>query len=103
MTPPLFTVILNIRPDIEFSYYKLKLSRKEKRAIEEFEKRTGGEGGKTEGVRTLKNWLNLKRETDKNNQVSFILYQTVVVAGRKAAEKKQGEAKRAKGVGTRTS
>lgn len=46
--------------------------RKERRAIEEFEKRSGGgEGGRSRGgVGTLKSWINLKIETDKNNQAA---------------------------------
>ena len=83
-------------------YFTLKLFRKEKRAIEEFEKRTGGEGGKAKGVGTLTSWINLKRETEKNNQVSFVLFQTLVDAGRKTADKlykRIGRGRESKGSG----
>ncbi|XP_023337365.1 uncharacterized protein LOC111708278 [Eurytemora carolleeae] len=43
--------------------------RKERRAIEDFEKKTGGEG-KSRGMGVLTSWMNLKRETDKNHQAA---------------------------------
>jgi len=41
--------------------------RREKRAIEDFERRSRTSGG----VGTLRGWLTLKRETDKNRQAAF--------------------------------
>jgi len=80
--------ILESEKEVEWAAREVEyIIRKEKRAIEEFEKRTGGEGGKTEGVRTLKNWLNLKRETDKNNQAAKEDMRKAAVA-MKAAEDK---------------
>ena len=45
----------------------LFLFRREKRAIEEFERKNR----RTGGVGTLRGWLTLKRETDKNREAAF--------------------------------
>ena len=42
-------------------------SRREKQAIEEFERKNRSNGG----VGTLKGWLTLKRESDKNRQAAL--------------------------------
>jgi hypothetical protein len=52
------------------------LCRKEKRAIEEFERKSGGEG-RARGVGTLKSWINLKIETDKNHQVYKAMFSNI--------------------------
>ncbi len=56
----------------------LPLCRKEKRAIEEFERKSGGEG-RGRGVGTLKSWINLKIETDKNHQVYKTMFSNIIL------------------------
>jgi len=54
--------------EVEFAAREMEhIIRRERRAIEAFEKRSSGSGG----VGTIRGWFNLKRETDKNHQAAI--------------------------------
>jgi len=61
-------MIAESEKEVEYAAREVEyLIRREKRAIEEFEKRNSSKGG----VGTIRGWLNLKRETDKNHQAAI--------------------------------
>jgi len=61
-------MIAESEKEVEYAAREMEhLIRREKRAIEEFEKRTSARGG----VGTIRGWLNLKRETNKNHQAAI--------------------------------
>lgn len=61
-------MIAESEKEVEYAAREVEyLIRREKRAIEVFEKRSSSKGG----VGTIRGWLSLKRETDKNHQAAI--------------------------------
>eukprot|EP00092_Neocalanus_flemingeri_P001744 GFUD01001862.1.p1 GENE.GFUD01001862.1~~GFUD01001862.1.p1 ORF type:complete len:146 (+),score=54.72 GFUD01001862.1:229-666(+) len=61
-------MIAESEKEVEYAAREMEyLIRREKRAIEVFEKRSSAKGG----VGTIRGWLSLKRETDKNHQAAI--------------------------------
>jgi len=61
-------MIAESEKEVEYAAREMEyLIRREKRAIEVFEKRSNSKGG----VGTIRGWLSLKRETDKNHQAAL--------------------------------
>merc|ERR1719250_335495 len=60
-------MIAESEKEVEYAAREVEyLIRREKRAIEVFEKRVNAKGG----MGTIRGWLSLKRETDKNHQAA---------------------------------
>merc|ERR1719250_393937 len=61
-------MIAESEKEVEYAAREVEyLIRREKRAIEVFEKRVNAKGG----MGTIRGWLSLKRETDKNHQAAI--------------------------------